>query len=127
MAKKKTPSDDTLGLSGIQAARMAMEERAHKEKADSEERQKQLALTMESFKTMDAAIMKMKENTDQIAREKLQEKQRLKMVPSPAVDLSKKNKYVDVDEMKNGGSKRWIPPKEPKDSQPAGGADINCC
>ena len=64
----------------------------------------------------------MKQKQDEIERKKLQDKQRLKMLPSPAGgDPSKKNKYVDVakgggDLMKKGGpgpSKRLIPVKEP--------------
>ena len=78
MAKKKQASDDSLGLSGIQAARMVMEEREaykrereiaaaqrNKEKADAEERHKEHTMTMESFNTMDEAIKKLKEKQDQ--------------------------------------------------------------
>ena len=79
-------------------------------------------MTMESYVTMDLAINNLKQKQDEIERKKLQDKQRLKMLPSPAGgDPSKKNKYVDVakgggDLMKKGGpgpSKRLIPVKEP--------------
>ena len=50
-------------------------------------------MTMESFVTMDLAINNLKQKQDEIERKKLQDKQRFKMLPSPAGgDPSKKNK-----------------------------------